>query len=91
MHRKHRLNLGSLICLIAAVYVLYYLLLGNRQILPSSIHWVEQAVEPWTHSCHVLVIGLLPIYIALLVFGTAILGGYLGSALHRWISSFIRK
>jgi hypothetical protein len=89
MYRRKSMNLGGIICLIAAVYILYDLLLCDNPILPFSIHRVAQGIAHWTHSWHILVIGLLPIYIALMIYGTAIAGINLGSALQRWLASFI--
>ena len=88
MNKRHSLNLGGMICLVAAVYVLYYLLLRDN-ILPFSIHSMLFNINHWAKNWHVIVIGLLPIYLALMVFGTAIIGIYFGSALQRWLSSFL--
>lgn len=41
------------------------------------------------NHCHALVVGLLPIYIALMIFGTAMIGLYFGSILQRWITQFL--
>ena len=89
MNKRHSLNLGAIICLAFASYLLYYILLHDN-LLPFSIHSVLLNVNHLAKNWHVIVIGLLPIYLALMVFGTAILGIYFGSALQRWIGSFLK-
>ena len=88
MKKRNSLNLGGFICLVAAVYILYYLLLRDNM-MPLSIYSVLSSINHWAKDWHVIVIGLLPIYLALMVFGTAMLGVYLGTAIQRWISSFL--
>jgi hypothetical protein len=90
MNRHNPFNFGGITCLIAAVYVLYYLLLRDN-VLPLSIHSVVSGMNHWSSNWHVLVIGLLPIYLAMMFFGTAMFGMYFGSALQRWLTSICKK
>lgn len=85
MNTPRPLNIGAIICLIAVSYMCYYLLLLDNH-LPFSIGSVFSTVNHWSHPLRVLAIGLLPVYIALMLFGTAVVGIYLGSALQHWIT-----
>lgn len=85
---KHTFNIGGISFLAAAIYFIYYLLLHDKA-LPFSISTVLSSISYWARDWHVLVVGLLPIYIALMIFGTAVLGVYLGSAVQRWITQRI--
>lgn len=90
MKKRHTYNLGGIICLVVAVYVIYYLLLRDN-LLPFSISSVLSSINHWARNWHILVVGLMPVYIAFMLFGTSILGAYLGSALQRWISQFLHN
>jgi hypothetical protein len=89
LNKKGPLNLGGIICLTTAVYFIYYLLIQN--ILPDSVSsllaWNNDSAKKW----HVLAIGLVPIYLALIIFGTAIFSLYVGSSLQRWLTQFRKK
>lgn len=88
MNKKHSLNLGGLVCLIAAVFFICYLL-REGDIFPISIDFVWLHISHWAKHFRILAVGLLPIYVALMVFGTAIVGTYFGSALQRLIAHFL--
>ncbi len=90
MTKRHTLNIGEGICLIAAVYFICYLL-RQDDILPISISSVWSYISHFAKHFHVIAVGLLPVYVALMVFGTAILGIYLGSAIQRWITQFLKQ
>jgi hypothetical protein len=83
--KKNTLNVGGIVCLLAAVYCIYYLLVLD-DILPFSISsvltWSSQYAKEW----HILTVGLMPIYLALMIFGTSMFSLYFGSALQRWLS-----
>jgi hypothetical protein len=83
--KQHSFNLGGFACLVFAVFFTYYAL------LPCSIQAVLDHINHWARHCHVLAVALLPIYVALMVFGTAILGIYFGSILQRWAARFFKK
>lgn len=89
MKKRHTINIGGFISSMIAVYLIYYVLLQD-DLLPFSIRSVLSAMNHWAHSWHVLAVGLMPIYLAIVIFGAAMTGIYLGSALHRWIQRFIQ-
>lgn len=88
MNKRFTLNLGAIICLMALGYILYYLLLLDNP-LPFSIGAVLSSINHIIKHWHVLAVGLLPIYIALMIFGTGIISIYLGSVLQRWIGQYL--
>ena len=91
MNKRHSLTVIGLICALIAVYMSYCLLLRGG-FLPFSIASVMTYLNHWVGHSNVLVAGLMPVYIAVMVFGTAILAVYLGSFLHRWVTRrFFRK
>jgi len=79
-NRQSRCNLGAITALIAVLALSYYLLL-KENILHSSISCIMNYSHHFTNPQHVVILGLLPIYIALMIFGAAIGGIYLGSRL----------
>ncbi len=85
MRKKISLNIGGLICLLITIYVIYYLLLKDT-VLPFSVSslltWGNHCSKQW----HILTIGLIPIYLAMIVFGAGMLSIYLGSVLQHWLS-----
>ncbi|EKD53673.1 MAG: hypothetical protein ACD_60C00162G0028 [uncultured bacterium] len=87
-HKQHILNLGEALCLAAAVYFICYIL-SQGNIVPISINSVWSYISHWAKHFHMLAVGLLPIYVALMVFGTAMIGICLGSALQRLIIKFL--
>ena len=89
INKRHSLNIIEAICLIIAVYFVCYLLRQDN-ILPISINAVWLHISHWAKHFKVLAVGLLPIYVALMVFGTAIIGIRLGSALQRWLRKILR-
>ncbi|MEO8963724.1 MAG: hypothetical protein ABI370_03545 [Gammaproteobacteria bacterium] len=88
INTRHTLNLGEAVCLVAAVYFICYVL-RQDDILPISINSAWCCISHFTKHFHVLAVGLLPVYVALMVFGTAIFGIYLGSALQRLVTQFL--
>ena len=89
MNKQRKLNLGGIICLIAAVNLICYLLLQG--ILPFSISSITQSANHFAGHWRIMAVAFIPIYIAVMVFGTALLGVYLGSSLQRWFSQFVQK
>jgi hypothetical protein len=88
-NKKGSLNLGGIICLTTAVYFIYYMLVTNFLSGPvhSLLSWNSDSAKKW----HVLAIGLVPIYLALIIFGTAIFSMYVGSSLQRWLTHTKRR
>lgn len=75
-----------IITLIAVFYAAYSLLL-----LDNSLHTSISSIIDKSHHLqavkHIAVLGLLPIYIGTMVFGSAMLGLYLGAKLQRLLAS----
>ena len=84
------LRLASTVALVAVFYIAYYLLLSD-----SFMHISVASILAHTHQLslkkHLLVLGLIPIYIALMIFGAAVLGMYIGSMLQSWLDRTCRK
>jgi hypothetical protein len=78
-------NLGGLLCLLATVYFIYYLLLKDN-LLPFSVSSVLAFGNQWSKHWHIFAVGLVPIYLGLIIFGTSVLSLYVGTALSRWVS-----
>ena len=72
------LNLATILTFIVLSYVAYYLLVRD-----NFLHISISAIIGNSHHLdikrHLLVLGLLPFYIAAMIFGTGILSIYLGS------------
>ncbi len=83
INKRYTLSVCEGICLIAAVYVICYMLCQDT-ISPMSINSAWVYFSHWARHFHVLAVGLLPVYVALMIFGTATVGIYLGSAIQRW-------
>lgn len=90
INKRQTLNLGGIIFLVVAIYLIYYVLLHDK-VLPFSISSVVSNINHLTRNWHILVVGLMPVYIALMIFGAAIIGIYLGSAFQRWITQRINQ
>lgn len=90
MNKRLTLNIGSLIGVSIAIFCLDTLLLDN--IIPFSISSVIDSISQthWSKHWHVLVIGLMPVYIGLMIFGTAIMGVYLGNKFQDVITQLFR-
>lgn len=75
---KFTLNVSTVIGLTIFIYMAYYLLLSDNY-LHSSIDSIVSYSSHVTYKKRHLIVGILPIYIATIIFGAAILGIYLGS------------
>jgi hypothetical protein len=84
MKKLISLNIGMIITLTVIVYTVYYLLLHNN-FLHTSIASIIDSSHRLKDSWHLLVLGLLPIYIGTMVFGSILLGAYLGSLLQQFL------
>lgn len=83
MQKNKTFNIGGVIFLIAVIYITSYILLRDNKI-PFSIHSVLSSINHCCRHWHVLSVGLLPIYVGLMVFGSGMVGVYLGSLFQRW-------
>lgn len=91
MTKRDQFNLGGILFLIAAVCLMCYMLLKGNSFLPCSINSVLSSMNHCARHWHIIVVGLLPVYVALMLFGTAISSIYLGSALQRWLIQFFHQ
>ena len=85
-----RYTLCEIVCLFAAVYFICYILRQDG-VFPISIGSAWYCISHWVRHFHVVAVALLPIYVAFMVFGTAAVGIYLGSATHRWLNQLLQK
>ncbi len=83
------MNLVGIICLVVIVYVTVRVLLQD-DILPS-ICSVQTSMNHWIKHWHIVAVGLLPIYVALVFFGAVLCGLFFGSAAQRWLAKFLQQ
>ena len=91
INQKSTFNLGGVFFLVMSVYFICYILISDEVISALSICSVSTSFSHWAKHWHVLAVGLLPVYVALMIFGAALFGVCLGSALHHWIARFFTK
>lgn len=84
MKKLIKLNAGTIVLLTALSYIAYYILMRDN-FLHSSIASIIAHSHHLEVKKHLLVLGLLPIYIAAIIFGTAMLAVYLGTALQHFL------
>lgn len=84
MKRLAKFNLGIVLALLVACYVDYYYLLQDSYLSISSI---ITHTHNLTGKKHLLVLGLLPIYIATMVFGAATIGLYFGKIFQNYLNA----
>jgi hypothetical protein len=80
LNKKHSVNFGGFLCLVATVYFIYYLLIEDK-LLPLLLSWSDNCAKHW----HILTVGLMPVYLAVMIFGAAVLSIFLGSVIQRWL------
>jgi hypothetical protein len=87
MIKKIKISLGTLIALCAMSLFAYYILVCD-----NAFHSSVSSIISWSHQLskkmHLAVLTFIPVYIAIIIFGTAILGIYLGSVLQGLIKGF---
>jgi hypothetical protein len=86
--KTSHLNVGGIICLLVGIYCIYSLLL-NDTAFPWSICSVEGSLSHWLRHWRVLVVGLMPIYVAFTLFGAASVSLFVGSVLQDWLVDLI--
>lgn len=91
INKKSTFNLGGMLFLIISVYLICYILISDDVAPFFSIGSVSTSFSHWAQHWHVLAVGLLPIYVALMIFGAALLGICFGSAVHHWVVRFFSK
>jgi hypothetical protein len=87
MAKKIKISLGTIIALCAMSLIAYYILICD-----NVLHASVSAIIAWSHQLsmhkHLAVLAIIPIYIAIIIFGAALLGIYLGSILQGIIMAF---
>lgn len=90
MIRKIKISLSNIIALCAMSFIAYYILVCDN-VFNSSV----SAIIAWSHQLsmnkHLAVLALIPIYIAVIIFGTALLSIYLGSVLQNTFKALRRR
>lgn len=90
MKRLVKLNISTVFSLIAAFSLVYYVLVSDN-FLHISIASIISSSHYLGEADHILVLGLLPIYIALMIFGAGMAGVYLGSAIQQLLIRSLNK
>lgn len=80
----YKYNIGSIVMLMMASYLAYYLLLDNNW-LHTSIASIINTTQDLPFESHLLIVGLIPIYVGVIVFGAGLLGIYWGNRLQHYI------
>jgi len=89
-HSPHH-NIGGFLSLLLFVCITYKILLF-KGFIPFSINSVQYTLNHiFTQHWHVLIVGFLPIYVAIVFFGAAICGFVFGTMLQYWMAFFICK
>ncbi|HSW71324.1 MAG TPA: hypothetical protein VLH77_05030 [Gammaproteobacteria bacterium] len=86
--RKPLIHLFKIFWLTMASFLLYSLLLQDT---PFSISEMVDYASHCTKNGHILVIGLLPIYLGLLIFGAALLFIYLPTRIWPRLSHSLKQ
>lgn len=90
MIKKIKISLANVIALCAMSLMAYYILICDN-VLNTSV----SAIITWSHQLsvnkHLIVLALIPIYIAIIIFGAALLSIYLGSALQGLLKTVGRR
>lgn len=89
MRRIISLNIATFLTFIALSVGAYYFLTSDR-FLPTSISSIIYHSHDLAITKHLIVLGLLPFYIAGVIFGAAILSLYLGAMIQRCFKKFAK-
>jgi hypothetical protein len=83
-------KISIVIALLSMTYISYYLLLSDNY-LHSSITCIINYAHNLAITKHLLILGFLPIYIAIMIFGAATAGLYLGASVQIILSRLVKK
>ncbi len=87
LKKCYTLSVSKILGLLVGAFFVYFLLVQDS-FLPFSIHFILTKAQPLFTKWPVLEVGLLPVYMAFMIFGMAILGLYLGTLLERFLERF---
>jgi hypothetical protein len=90
MNKSYSLSLGAIICLIAAALLVYSLLLQGY-LLPFSISTLHTGSWHWIRHHHLLIVALIPVYVAVIIFGIGAIAVCIGGFLQRWAKNLLLK
>lgn len=85
-----KLNIITILTLMFVCLLAYYLLLQDN-FLDMSISSIIAKSNHLELKKHLIVLGFIPIYIAMIIFGTAMLGVYIGSSLQQYLLRHIKN
>jgi hypothetical protein len=83
-------KLSVILAITITCYIAYYLLLRDNY-LHSSISSIITYSHHLAIREHLLILGLLPIYIAFMIFGAATIGLYLGASIQSLLARITKK
>jgi len=89
-NKPRSIAISSITVLAVVACVAYYLLLSDN-FLHISIASIIQASHHLAIKPHLLILGLLPVYIAAMIFGAASLGLYLGARIEYLIVKSLKN
>ncbi len=90
MRKMISLNIVTILIVLGLFYFVCFLLLNENR-LNISISSIIANSHHLKLKKHLLVLGLLPIYIAAIVFGAAMLGVYIGSWVQQTLTRLFSK
>jgi hypothetical protein len=85
MTKWHMMTICETVGLFTAIGIICYILRRNTP-LPVSIDSAWNYFSHLAKHFHVIAAALLPVYVALMIFGTAALGMYVGSFIQRRVT-----
>jgi len=85
------ISLNIVVIIVTVVFCAAYYLLLHDNFLHTSISSIIALSHHLELKEHLIVLGLLPVYIAAVIFGTALLGIYLGSTLQHYFMRCMKK
>lgn len=87
---RNHIPFSALIALMFTCYLAYYLLLSKSH-WHTSITSIITMAQSTALPRHLLILAFLPIYIACMIFGSALIGIYLGNTVPALISRISKK
>jgi hypothetical protein len=83
-YKLFSLNLGKVIATVTFFYFAYCILLQDNWLSVSVSTLIDRSTD-LSLGQHLFVLGLIPVYIAIVIFGAASLGIYVGDFLQRLV------
>lgn len=90
MKRIISFNIVTIVTLLVLFCAALYLLLDGNQFHASISSIISHSHQLGVVK-HIVVLALLPVYIATVIFGTAILGIYLGTTLQQLLVKYLQQ